>query len=81
MLIFRRSYWVKSPRWNEAILIFKETVARQVTRSYGASLGGFIVLISGLFVFIIFINLIGLVPYVFRSTRHLAISFSLGFPL
>lgn len=37
--------------------------------------------VSGLFLFLIFMNLIGLVPYVFRRTRHLAISFSLGFPL
>ena len=80
-LIFRRSYWVKGPRWNEIILIFKDTVARQVRRSYGANLGGFIGIISGLFLFIIFINLIGLVPYVFSATSHLAISFSLGFPL
>ena len=81
MLIFRRSYWVKAPRWNEIILVFKETVASQVRRSYGSNLGSFIGLISGLFLFIIFINLVGLVPYVFRATSHLAISFSLGFPL
>lgn len=35
----------------------------------------------GLFLFLIFINLAGLVPYVFRTTSHLAISFSLGFPM
>ena len=38
-------------------------------------------MVSGLFLFLIFINLIGLVPYVFRATSHLAVSFSLGFPL
>lgn len=81
MLIFRRSLWVKKPRWAEVISVFKETVARQVSRSYGTNLGGFMALISGLFLFLIFINLIGLVPYVFRRTSHLAISFSLGFPL
>lgn len=81
ILIFRSSLWVKSPRWGELIAVFKDTVARQVRRSYGANLGGFAGLISGLFLFLIFINLIGLVPYVFRATRHLAISFSLGFPL
>ena len=81
MLVFRSSFWVKRPRWAELIFIFKETIARQVNRSYGAAIGGFAGLLSGLFLFLIFINLIGLVPYVFRTTRHLAISFSLGFPL
>lgn len=38
-------------------------------------------LVSGLFLLLILINLIGLVPYVFRGTRHLAVSFSLGFPM
>jgi len=38
-------------------------------------------LITALFLFLIFINLSGLIPYVFRPTRHLAISLSLGLPL
>ena len=81
MLIFSRNYWTRAPRWAEILFVFKETISAQVTRSFGVNLGGFIGLVSGLFLFLIFINLIGLVPYVFRATRHLAISFSLGFPL
>ncbi|MCI3325494.1 F0F1 ATP synthase subunit A, partial [Escherichia coli] len=34
-----------------------------------------------LFLFLILINLSGLVPYVFSSTSHLVVSFSLGFPI
>jgi len=38
-------------------------------------------LITALFLFLFCINLSGLIPYVFRPTRHLAISLSLGLPL
>lgn len=51
-------------------------------RSFGGrSLGGFALVISRLFFLILSLNLMGLVPYVFRVTSHLAISFTLGFPL
>lgn len=36
---------------------------------------------SVLFVFLIFLNLSGLFPYVFSLTRHLAVNFSLSFPV
>lgn len=81
ILIFSSSYWVVTPRWIVLIRIFKETVRAQIFRSFGLNLGGFINVVRALFLFLIFINLSGLVPYVFRPTRHLAISLSLGLPL
>lgn len=45
------------------------------------NIGGFINIVSGLFLFLIVINLSGLIPYVFSPTRHLAVSLSLGLPL
>nr|YP_010547143.1 ATP synthase F0 subunit 6 [Maoricolpus roseus]UYK51657.1 ATP synthase F0 subunit 6 [Maoricolpus roseus] len=81
MLLFSSSFWVSSPRWNEILYVFKDTISSQVMRSFGTKLGGFMGLVSGLFLFLIFMNLIGLVPYVFSGTSHLAVSFSLGFPL
>nr|BAJ09680.1 ATP synthase F0 subunit 6 [Batillaria cumingii] len=81
VLLFSSSFWVKVPRWVEVIYLFKETITSQVFRSFGVNLGGFMGVVSGLFLFLIFMNLVGLVPYVFSSTSHLAVSFSLGFPL
>ena len=81
ILIFSSSYWVASPRWLVLINTFKDTISGQVFRSFGLNLGGFINIITGLFVFLIFLNLTGLVPYVFSPTRHLAVSLSLGLPL
>jgi len=81
VLIFRSRYWVYSPRWVIIIHTFKDTISSQVFRSFGLNLGGFINVITGLFLFLIFLNLRGLIPYVFRPTSHLAVSLSLGLPL
>ena len=81
ILIFSSNYWVAYPRGIGFINIFKVTARAQIFRSFGLNLGGFMNLITALFLFLIFINLSGLIPYVFRPTRHLAISLSLGLPL
>nr|AEK84147.1 ATP synthase F0 subunit 6 [Cymbiola pulchra] len=81
ILLFSSSYWVMTPRWMKSIMTFKETVSSQIFRSYGLYMGGFINIITSLFLFLILMNLSGLVPYVFSPTSHLAVSLSLGLPL
>ena len=81
VLIFSSRYWITSPRWVMIIHTFKDTISSQVFRSFGLNLGGFVNVITGLFLFLIFLNLSGLIPYVFSPTRHLAVSLSLGLPL
>nr|YP_010472661.1 ATP synthase F0 subunit 6 [Littoraria ardouiniana]UVH65784.1 ATP synthase F0 subunit 6 [Littoraria ardouiniana] len=81
ILIFSSNYWVATPRWTTLISTFKDTISSQVFRSFGLSLGGFLNVITGLFLFLIFMNLAGLIPYVFSPTSHLAVSLSLGLPL
>nr|APH08738.1 ATP synthase F0 subunit 6 [Glyphostoma sp. JEU-2016] len=81
VFLFSSSYWVMSPRWNTFINLFKETASSQIFRSYGMNMGGFMNIVSGLFLFLIVMNLCGLIPYVFSATSHLAVSLSLGLPL
>nr|WPR14734.1 ATP synthase F0 subunit 6 [Pseudomphala latericea] len=81
IMIFSSSYWVSGPRYNIILNLFKETVTSQIFRSFGLSLGGFINVLGALFLFLIFMNLSGLIPYVFSNTSHLAVSLSLGLPL
>nr|YP_010415011.1 ATP synthase F0 subunit 6 [Littoraria melanostoma]URW97533.1 ATP synthase F0 subunit 6 [Littoraria melanostoma] len=81
ILIFSSNYWIATPRWTTLINVFKDTISSQVFRSFGLSLGGFLNVITGLFLFLIFMNLAGLIPYVFSPTSHLAVSLSLGLPL
>nr|WOX01898.1 ATP synthase F0 subunit 6 [Oncomelania hupensis]WOX01911.1 ATP synthase F0 subunit 6 [Oncomelania hupensis] len=81
IMVFSSAYWVASPRCDVVLKIFKETVSSQVFRSFGLNMGGFINVLTALFMFLIFMNLSGLIPYVFSSTSHLAVSLSLGLPL
>nr|QFG38784.1 ATP synthase F0 subunit 6 [Glaphyrina caudata] len=80
VVLFSSSYWVLSPRWVSIVSIFKDTASSQVFRSFGMKMGGFINVITGLFIFLILMNLSGLVPYVFSPTSHLVVSLSLGMP-
>nr|AXF46460.1 ATP synthase F0 subunit 6 [Penion lineatus] len=80
IVLFSSSYWILSPRWVGVVSAFKDTASSQAFRSL-MKMGGFINIITGLFLFLILMNLSGLVPYVFSPTSHLAVSFSLGMPL
>nr|YP_009503333.1 ATP synthase F0 subunit 6 [Typhlosyrinx sp. MNHN IM 2013-18371]AXA45425.1 ATP synthase F0 subunit 6 [Typhlosyrinx sp. MNHN IM 2013-18371] len=74
-------YWIMSPKWNSIIKIFKDTASSQIFRSHGLMMGGFMQLVSGLFLFLILMNLSGLIPYVFSATSHLVVSFSIALPM
>nr|YP_003934429.1 ATP synthase F0 subunit 6 [Thylacodes squamigerus]ADI79412.1 ATP synthase F0 subunit 6 [Thylacodes squamigerus] len=52
----------------------------QVERTFGSQLGGFYLVMGGLFMFLILVNLCGLIPYVFSASSHLALSLALGLP-
>ena len=75
------SYWINPSNLTTIISLPKQTINIQATRSYRINLGGFRLLVSSLFITIINFNILGLIPYVFRTTRHLAITFSLALPL
>lgn len=46
-----------------------------------ARVGGRRLIITGLFMYIAMINLVGLLPYLFPCTRHLFFGFRFGVPL
>nr|UYX79083.1 ATP synthase subunit 6 [Mitra mitra] len=81
ILLFSSNYWIMGPRWVSLVSVFKDTASSQIFRSFGINMGGFINIITGLFLFLIVMNLSGLIPYVFSPTSHLAVSLSLGLPL
>nr|ATZ70009.1 ATP synthase F0 subunit 6 [Conus calhetae]ATZ70021.1 ATP synthase F0 subunit 6 [Conus calhetae] len=81
IVLFSSSFWLVHPRWNSFMNLFKDTASSQVFRSFGLNMGGFINLITGLFLFLILMNMSGLIPYVFSTTSHLVVSLTLGMPL
>lgn len=80
IVLFSMDYWVIKSRWSILLDRPKQIIYSQVFRSFGKNLGGFVNLVVGLFRFLLLTNLLGLFPYVFRSTSHLAVTFSLAFP-
>nr|ANZ03441.1 ATP synthase F0 subunit 6 [Titiscania limacina] len=81
LLLFSAMYWVREDRWSNTKNLPKSVISSQVSCSFGKDLGGFLIVLSALFILLIIFNLLGLVPYVFSNTSHLAVTFSLGFPL
>lgn len=76
------SFWVQPNR--HFILI--KTLSVQLHKEFKTLVGptasrGHTLIFISLFLFIMYNNLLGLLPYVFTATSHLAITLSLAFPL
>nr|YP_005351142.1 ATP synthase F0 subunit 6 [Fissurella volcano]AFB78092.1 ATP synthase F0 subunit 6 [Fissurella volcano] len=78
---FNMLYWGRSGHWVQVGAVVDGVSHSQSDRSRGKFLGGFMSFVGAFFVFIITMNLLGLVPYVFGSTSHLVVSISLSIPV
>nr|YP_010835767.1 ATP synthase F0 subunit 6 [Haliotis asinina]WGC44116.1 ATP synthase F0 subunit 6 [Haliotis asinina] len=78
---FNMSIWTNTNRFAYLLNIPKAVISSQVTRSFGLKLGGFTNLMAALFTSLLVLNLLGLVPYTFSNTSHLAMTLSLSIPL
>ncbi len=71
-------YWWGAGRFVSLVEVVKSFAGEQVLRGRGTYLGGFGGVVVGLLSILLCINLSGLVPYVFRNTRHLLVTFVLS---
>jgi len=81
LLFMPALYWIIPSRWS--LLWFKvlDTLHKEFKILLANSaLGGTIIFVT-LFSLIVFNNTLGLLPYIFTRTRHLAITLSLSIPL
>nr|YP_010583718.1 ATP synthase F0 subunit 6 [Histioteuthis bonnellii]UXN83914.1 ATP synthase F0 subunit 6 [Histioteuthis bonnellii] len=81
LFFINSSYWVNPSNLTNMMNMPKQAINIQTTRSFSMNLGGFSLLISSLFITIINFNMLGLMPYVFSTTSHLAMTFTLALPL
>nr|YP_010454083.1 ATP synthase F0 subunit 6 [Euprymna morsei]QXJ42060.1 ATP synthase F0 subunit 6 [Euprymna morsei] len=81
LFFINSSYWINSSNMNNLMALPKQAINIQITRSYSMNMGGFSLMISSLFITIINFNMLGLMPYVFSTTSHLAMTFVLALPL
>ena len=75
------SYWVSPSSITQITTFIKDIINAQVSRTTGTHLKGLAPILSSLFILIIFINITGLMPYVFRTTSHLFFTMSLAIPI
>nr|QXJ42086.1 ATP synthase F0 subunit 6 [Euprymna sp. Type 1 GS-2021] len=81
LFFINSSYWINTSNLNNFMSLPKQAINIQITRSYSMNMGGFSLMISSLFITIINFNMLGLMPYVFSTTSHLAMTFVLALPL
>lgn len=78
LFLFFSCYWWLSGRFSCAMDFLKSFGNEQILRGRGRIMGGFSGLLSCLIVVLLVMNLSGLIPYVFRNTRHLVVTFGLS---
>lgn len=61
--------------------ICSKVVEGLTSRRLAGGIGGSVGFFRGIFLFLVFCNLFGLIPHVFRATSHLAINLSLALPV
>nr|YP_001874744.1 ATP synthase F0 subunit 6 [Sthenoteuthis oualaniensis]ACC78180.1 ATP synthetase subunit 6 [Sthenoteuthis oualaniensis] len=81
LFFINSSYWINPSNLNNIMNMPKQAINIQTTRSFSMNLGGFSLMVSSLFITIINFNMLGLMPYVFSTTSHLAMTFTLALPL
>ena len=79
--IFVSFFWVGFSRLTSIVRLFQSYLLDQRARSIGDCIRGFSFFVGNFFFFTIFCNFLGLIPYVFRTTSHLVITFSVAVPL
>lgn len=74
-------YWAIPSRWSLLWTLITRTLHKEFKTLLGSSHFGTTLIFVSLFSLIVFNNFLGLLPYVFTSTRHLAITLALALPL
>lgn len=78
-LIEKTFFFFISNSWQKCIELISEITAQLTSEIIGSSADKYFPIVAVLFNFILFNNLVGLVPYTFTTTSHLFITFSLSF--
>jgi len=79
--LFMVRFWIAPSRVKGIIFFLGGFIFIQRSRTTGRNLKGFDRILTSLFIFIIIINLAGLIPYIFRVSSHLVFRLAFGLPI
>nr|YP_010988678.1 ATP synthase F0 subunit 6 [Anaspides swaini]WOR80996.1 ATP synthase F0 subunit 6 [Anaspides swaini] len=74
-------FWVMPSRWSTTWSFISFTLHKEFKLLLGPSALGVSIIFVSLFSLILYNNFLGLLPYVFTSSSHMAFTLSLAFPL
>ena len=80
-LVTQNGGYLVSSRWQSLVEMIYEFVVSLVDEQIGTKGRKFFPLIFTTFVFLLFTNLIGMIPYSFTATSHLVVTFGLSLSL
>lgn len=80
-IIVLSSFWLRIDKINVILIMFLDFFYSQRLRTRARYLTGYIRLLIGLFITLVILNILGLVPYIFSTTAHLAITLRIALPL
>lgn len=81
LLFIATTFWIVPSRPQFLTKKILNDLNREISLLIGSARLGANILIIALFMFILFNNFIGLFPYIFTATRHLAVTLRLAVPL
>jgi len=81
IIFIQIQFWSSQYRAKTSLIFIKLTIISQLNRTLSSHLKGLNEIITSLFIIIILINLVGLVPYSFRTSSHLIFTLAIGLPL
>nr|QLY90271.1 ATP synthase F0 subunit 6 [Glossiphonia concolor] len=81
VLMLMSSMWLPSNRMNSSMIPMMNLIFNQLGRTKSTNIKGYSIMVSMLFMLIIFINLMGMIPYSFSISTHLILTLSLGLPM
>jgi len=81
ILIVQSSFWLINSRSSTLKSPIKDTIFTQLSRTSGLHLKGLSSVLSAIFITLVIVNLIGLIPYTFSTSRHLIFTLTLGLPI
>ena len=80
LLFIYPTNWAPS-RFQSVWVGFQESVLEMIFQKTRPKTAPWAGMITSVFIFIFSVNVLGLLPYAFTSTRHISLTYRLGFPL